>query len=123
MAMDASTVYDAERASLYDRPLAAPPSALVIRRNWKVRTRLPTVVMPRRVGKREPVASCRTRRPAGPSWPALLPPGVRHRTRQHGHPYGLGVAWGQGLNPDSEAEIALCTPDTLDEALRQIVTW
>jgi hypothetical protein len=37
-------------------------------------------------------------------------------------PYGLGVAWGQGLNPDSEAEIALCTPDTLDEALRQIVT-
>src|SRR5256885_1030492 len=26
MAMDASTVYDAERASLYDRPLAASPS-------------------------------------------------------------------------------------------------
>jgi hypothetical protein len=37
-------------------------------------------------------------------------------------PYGLGVAWGQRLNPNSDAEIALCTPDTLDAALRQIVT-
>jgi hypothetical protein len=37
-----------------------------------------------------------------------------------GTPYGLGVAWGEGLQP-VEAEIALCTPDTLNEAVGQIV--
>jgi hypothetical protein len=39
-----------------------------------------------------------------------------------GHPYGLGVAWGSGLLPVTTTEIALCTPDTLREAVRQIIT-
>ena len=37
-----------------------------------------------------------------------------------GTPFGLGVAWGQDLRPTA-ANIMLCTPDTLDEAVRQIV--
>jgi hypothetical protein len=36
-------------------------------------------------------------------------------------PYGLGVAWGAGLHPATEAEVALCTPDTINEAVQQIV--
>jgi hypothetical protein len=39
-----------------------------------------------------------------------------------GRPYGLGVAWGGGLHPAGDAEVALCTPDTLHAAVRQIVT-
>jgi len=38
-----------------------------------------------------------------------------------GHPYGLGVAWGADLKPSSSAEVALCTPDKINEAVRQIV--
>jgi hypothetical protein len=38
------------------------------------------------------------------------------------HPYGLGVAWGAGLDPATGSEIALCTPDTLRDAIREIVT-
>jgi hypothetical protein len=38
-----------------------------------------------------------------------------------GQPYGLGIAWGYGLRPETSAEIALCTPDTLTEAIRQII--
>lgn len=32
-------------------------------------------------------------------------------------PYGLGVAWGTGLKPSVEAEISLCTRDTLADAI------
>ena len=32
-------------------------------------------------------------------------------------PYGLGYAWGAGLTPSADAEIVLCTPDTLTQAL------
>jgi hypothetical protein len=39
-----------------------------------------------------------------------------------GQPYGLGVAWGKELTPAAGAEIALCTPDMLGEAISQIVT-
>lgn len=39
-----------------------------------------------------------------------------------GSPYGLGIAWGQGLSPASNAEVVLCTPDTLSEAIYQLVT-
>ncbi len=39
-----------------------------------------------------------------------------------GRPYGLGVAWGEELTPAAGAEIALCTPDKLGEAISQIVT-
>jgi hypothetical protein len=38
-----------------------------------------------------------------------------------GQPYGLGVAWGAGLSPAAGAEVVLCTPDTLSEAVPQIV--
>jgi hypothetical protein len=31
-------------------------------------------------------------------------------------PYGLGYAWGSELVPASEAEVTLCTPDTLARA-------
>jgi hypothetical protein len=31
--------------------------------------------------------------------------------------YGLGIAWGEELEPSGDAEICLCTPDTLPEAL------
>jgi hypothetical protein len=37
-------------------------------------------------------------------------------------PYGLGVAWGEGLEPNHESEIVLCTRDTLQEAVSSIVT-
>lgn len=39
-----------------------------------------------------------------------------------GTPYGLGVAWGEGLPPARDTEIALCTPDTLGDAVRKFVT-
>lgn len=35
-------------------------------------------------------------------------------------PHGLGVAWGEGLNPITTSEVVLCTPDTLTQALQQI---
>jgi hypothetical protein len=35
-------------------------------------------------------------------------------------PYALGIAWGKGLEPAPGAEIALCTPDRIDQALAQI---
>jgi hypothetical protein len=36
-------------------------------------------------------------------------------------PYGLGVAWGADLTPSADAEIMLCSPDTLPEALGLIL--
>jgi hypothetical protein len=36
-------------------------------------------------------------------------------------PYGLGVAWGEGLHPGHNAEVVLCTPDAISEAISQIV--
>ena len=36
-------------------------------------------------------------------------------------PHGLGVAWGEGLHPISTSEVVLCTPDTLTQALQQII--
>ncbi len=65
--------------------------------------------------------------------------GVRHAARQAladllsyrrsfdaalttcGAPYGLGVAWGSGLQPNCQQEIALCTPDLLTQAVGLIV--
>ena len=35
-------------------------------------------------------------------------------------PYGLGVAWGEGLQPSLPSDVVLCTPDTLDHAIRHI---
>jgi hypothetical protein len=32
-------------------------------------------------------------------------------------PYGIGIAWGNGLEPAPDAEIALCTPDCIGQAL------
>ena len=37
---------------------------------------------------------------------------------QQNAPYGLGYAWGRDLAPTIDSEIALCTPDTLTEALK-----
>jgi hypothetical protein len=37
--------------------------------------------------------------------------------RDAGQPYGLGVAWGSGLDPDLSVEVALCTPDTIGAAM------
>jgi hypothetical protein len=37
-------------------------------------------------------------------------------SQQHGM-YGIGYAWGRGLEPANQGEIALCTPDTLKAAL------
>ena len=45
-----------------------------------------------------------------------------HALSPGGQPYGLGVAWGEELTPATGAEIALCTPDMLGEAIGQIVT-
>jgi hypothetical protein len=36
-------------------------------------------------------------------------------------PYGLGIAWGESLPPSGTAEIALCTPDTVQAALTQLL--
>jgi hypothetical protein len=40
---------------------------------------------------------------------------------QIGHPYGLGIAWGANLEPSSVGEIVLCTPDTIRDALSQLL--
>jgi hypothetical protein len=32
-------------------------------------------------------------------------------------PYGLGIAWGADLEPDTESDIVLCSPDRLQNAL------
>ncbi len=36
-------------------------------------------------------------------------------------PYGIGYAWGAGLTPSADSEIALCTPDTLSDALELLL--
>lgn len=36
-------------------------------------------------------------------------------------PYGLGYAWGEGLNPSLDGDVTLCTPDTLSDALSALV--
>ncbi|MEU9870147.1 hypothetical protein AB0C87_20110 [Actinomadura sp. NPDC048021] len=38
-----------------------------------------------------------------------------------GEPYGVGVAWGKGLQPATDTEVVLCTPDTLATAIGKIV--
>ncbi|MEV0974763.1 hypothetical protein [Microtetraspora glauca] len=38
-----------------------------------------------------------------------------------GQPFGVGVAWGAGLTPAVQEEVVLCTPDTLSQAIEQIV--
>ncbi len=35
--------------------------------------------------------------------------------------YGLGIAWGSSLEPSQDAEIALCTPDTVERALEPLL--
>lgn len=40
---------------------------------------------------------------------------------QQSTPYGLGYAWGSGLEPSSTAELTLCTPDTLATALELLL--
>jgi hypothetical protein len=35
--------------------------------------------------------------------------------------YGLGIAWGAGLTPSYSQAVCLCTPDTLEEALTEII--
>jgi hypothetical protein len=37
-------------------------------------------------------------------------------------PYGLGYAWGAELVPSTESEIALCTPDSLSQALGPLLS-
>jgi hypothetical protein len=36
-------------------------------------------------------------------------------------PYGLAYAWGRGLEPTTGAEVTMCTPDTLKDALAAIL--
>jgi hypothetical protein len=36
-------------------------------------------------------------------------------------PYGLGIAWGAELTPSTDSEICLCTPDTIDAALGELL--
>jgi hypothetical protein len=36
-------------------------------------------------------------------------------------PWGLGVAWGSGLEPRDTSEVCLCTPDTLGAALQLLL--
>jgi hypothetical protein len=36
-------------------------------------------------------------------------------------PYGLGLAWGADLVPATNPDVILCTPDTLQAAIRSIV--
>jgi hypothetical protein len=40
---------------------------------------------------------------------------------QQGDPYGLGYAWGRSIEPARDAELALCTPDTLPRALELLL--
>ena len=56
-----------------------------------------------------------------PPRPGRLGHGLGPSLVDAGHPYGLGVAWGADLKPSSSAEVALCTPDKINEAVRQIV--
>jgi hypothetical protein len=42
-------------------------------------------------------------------------------SQQQGCPYGVGYAWGERLRPEPEAEILLCTPDTLHHALKYAI--
>jgi hypothetical protein len=35
--------------------------------------------------------------------------------------YGLGIAWGVGLQPATDSEIALCTPETVEQALDDLL--
>jgi hypothetical protein len=43
-------------------------------------------------------------------------PALRQSTR-----YGVGIAFGRKLQPDLDAEVALCTPDTLAVALEPFI--
>ncbi len=36
-------------------------------------------------------------------------------------PYGLGVAWGEAMQASADVEIALCTPDTVEDALARVL--
>jgi hypothetical protein len=36
-------------------------------------------------------------------------------------PYGLGIAWGAQLAPNPQSEIVLCSPDTIEQALKQLL--
>ena len=35
--------------------------------------------------------------------------------------YGIGVAWGEGMTPVHDHEVVLCTPDTIEDALRGLL--
>src|SRR5439155_26675458 len=37
------------------------------------------------------------------------------------HAYGIGIAWGEGLQIADSTEVYLCTPDTLSDALRAVL--
>lgn|GEM_PF-1422729 len=36
-------------------------------------------------------------------------------------PYGLGIAWGSSLSPSTNVEVSLCTPDTVEAVLAQLL--
>jgi hypothetical protein len=40
---------------------------------------------------------------------------------QQTEPYGLGYAWGEGLDPSLNGDVTLCTPDTLTEAFSKLL--
>jgi hypothetical protein len=40
------------------------------------------------------------------------------RLARQARPYGLGIAWGAGLVHNPFSEVLLCTPDSLEHALR-----
>lgn len=40
-----------------------------------------------------------------------------HVLGQQASVYGLGVAWGAAMQPSVAEEVALCTPDTIPQAL------
>ncbi|HKF79191.1 MAG TPA: hypothetical protein VKB17_00005, partial [Thermoleophilaceae bacterium] len=37
-------------------------------------------------------------------------------------PYGLGIAWGESMQASTEIEVALCTPDMVEDALARLLT-
>jgi hypothetical protein len=37
-------------------------------------------------------------------------------------PYGLGIAWGASLSPSAASEVMLCSPDTVGDALRLLLS-
>jgi hypothetical protein len=41
--------------------------------------------------------------------------------RSNEGPYGLGIAWGTSLDPSTDVEITLCTPDTIEKALGAVL--